>query len=56
MFAGTMTGVRVSDDGGAVWRDGNEGLPPSTQVKSLWVAGPAVIAATATQLFVAELF
>ncbi len=56
VFAGTMTGVRVSDDGGAVWRDGNEGLPPSTQVKSLWVAGPAVIAATATQLFVAELF
>jgi hypothetical protein len=55
-FAGKMTGVRVSDDGGKVWRDGNEGLPPASQVRSLWVAGPAVVAATATQLFVAELF
>lgn len=55
-FAGTMSGVRVSDDGGKVWRDGNEGLPPASQVSSLWVAGPAVVAATATQLFVAELF
>lgn len=55
-FAGTMTGVRVSDDGGKSWRDGNEGLPAATQVKSVWVAGPAVIAATPTQVFVAELF
>ncbi len=55
-FAGTMNGVRVSDDGGKIWRDGNEGLPPSANVRSLWVAGPAVVAATATQLFVAELF
>lgn len=55
-FAGTMSGVRVSDDGGKSWRDGNEGLPAAAQVSSLWVAGPAVVAATATQLFVAELF
>ena len=51
-----MNGVRVSDDGGKVWRDGNEGLPASVNVSSLWVAGPAVVAATATQVFVAELF
>ena len=55
-FAGTMTGVRISDDGGKVWRDSNEGLPASSQVSALFVAGPAVIAATATQVFVAELF
>ena len=55
-FAGTMGGVRVSDDGGKTWRDGNDGLPAATQVKSVWVAGPAVIAASPTQVFVAELF
>lgn len=55
-FAGTMTGVRVSDDGGKTWRDGNDGLPAATQVRSVWVAGPAVIAASPTQVFVAELF
>jgi hypothetical protein len=55
-FAGTMTGVRISDDGGKVWRDGNEGLPTSAQVSALLVAGPAVVAATSTQVFVAELF
>lgn len=56
VFAGTMTGVRISDDGGKVWRDGNDGLPAAVQVSSLWVAGPSVVAATATQLFVAQLF
>jgi hypothetical protein len=55
-FAATMSGVRVSDDGGNVWRDGNEGLPPSAQVDSLFVAGPAVVAAAENQVFVAELF
>ena len=54
--AGTMGGVRVSDDGGKVWRDGNEGLPAAAQVSSVWVAGPAVVAATANQVFVAGLF
>lgn len=55
-FAGTTTGVRVSDDGGNVWRDGNDGLPTAPQVDSLFVAGPAVVATTPTQVFVAELF
>ncbi len=55
-FAGTLGGVRISDDGGKSWRDGNDGLPAATQVRSVWVAGPAVVAATATEVFVAELF
>jgi hypothetical protein len=54
-FAGTMTGVRVSDDGGKTWRDGNDGLPAAAQVSALLVAGPAVVASTPSQVFVAEL-
>lgn len=52
-FAGTANGVRVSDDGGAVWRDASEGLPPGTSVKTLFAAGPALIAGSADQVYVA---
>lgn len=52
-FAGTTDGVRVSDDGGGTWRDASEGLPPSTSVRSLFAAGPALIAGSADGLYVA---
>jgi hypothetical protein len=52
-FAGTANGVRVSDDGGGTWRDASEGLPPGTSVKTLFAAGPALIAGSADQVYVA---
>lgn len=52
-FAGTLDGVRVSDDGGGTWRDASEGLPPSTSIRALFAAGPALIAGSADGLYVA---
>jgi hypothetical protein len=52
-FAGTTSGVRVSDDGGATWRDASEGLPPSTNVKELFASGPALLAAGSSGIYVA---
>jgi hypothetical protein len=53
-FAGTTSGVRVSDDGGAKWRDASEGLPPSTSVKELFAAGTTLVAAGNSGIYVAD--
>jgi len=53
-FAGTMNGVRVSDDGGATWRDGSAGLPASSEVRALFTAGNALLAHAKGTIYLAS--
>jgi hypothetical protein len=53
-FAGTATGVKLSDDGGANWRDSSAGLPSATDVHGLYLAGTSLFASTAGPVYVAQ--
>ncbi len=53
VFAATMNGLRLSEDGGGTWKDPANGLP-TTEVKSIHVAGSSMLAATVQGVFVAE--
>ena len=53
-FAGTMSGMRVSDDSGVTWRDSSAGLPAGTPVMQLYLAGGALVASTGQAVYVAQ--
>lgn len=53
-FAGTMTGMRVSDDSGKTWRDSSAGLPTGVPVMQLFLAGGSLVASTGQAVYVAQ--
>ncbi len=52
-FAGTPNGVKVSEDGGATWRDSSAGLPALSDIRGLYLAGSWLFSATDARVFVA---
>ncbi len=54
-FAGTMMGLRVSDDSGKTWRDSSSGLPQGAPVMQLFLAGGTLVASTGQAVYVAQL-
>lgn len=52
-FAGTMMGMRVSDDSGKTWRDSSAGLPAGVPVMQLFLAGGSLVASTGDAVYVA---
>lgn len=53
-FAGTMSGLRVSDDAGKTWREASAGLPSGTPVVQLFLAGASLVASTGDAVYVAQ--
>jgi hypothetical protein len=53
-FAGTMSGLRVSDDSGLSWRDSNDGLPAGSAVLQLFLSGSSLVASTGSGVYVAQ--
>jgi len=54
-YAGTMMGMRVSDDSGKTWRDSSNGLPAGAPVLQLFLAGGTLVASTGQAVYVAQL-
>ena len=55
VFAGTASGLRISDDSGKTWKLGGEGLPTGAEIRSVQLAGSALLAATPSMVYVAAL-
>lgn len=53
-FAGTGSGLRVSEDGGATWVDASRGLPAGSAVRQLYLSGGALVASTGEAVYVAQ--
>jgi hypothetical protein len=53
-FAGTATGLRISQDGGATWADAGQGLPAGSAVTQLFLSGGALVASTGQAVYVAQ--